>query len=373
MNAQKRITWLDMAKGVGIVLMVAGHLIGALQTIDNKPYFSPVYQFIASFHMPLFFIISGILLRITKEEEKDIRLILYRKAKTLLLPYASFSLMYFVINICTCIFYPDLLRFSELWKYFIYSVTFRGVSVLWFLPALFLGETLFLWCRKKTDDAGLLLLFTVTGFCICFFSPVLHWEGWEANLALMAMGSLLHTLARGILACTFLLIGYQSARLLTAKEKPSPLFLLLGAAMLGADGVLCFLNGSVDLNYMVFNNFFLYMLCACLGSFGVILVCKNMYQSWLLIFYGVNSLVIMATHMEFKVMFHTIRFSYWLNQYVTRAKEWVLYLTMALMITFIEAGILYVFNHWLYFLIGKKKPENQKDKRMKKSEEEGAI
>ena len=92
MNAQKRITWLDMAKGVGIVLMVAGHLIGALQTIDNKPYFSPVYQFIASFHMPLFFIISGILLRITKEEEKDIRLILYRKAKTLLLPYASFSL-----------------------------------------------------------------------------------------------------------------------------------------------------------------------------------------------------------------------------------------------------------------------------------------
>ena len=65
MNAQKRITWLDMAKGVGIVLMVAGHLIGALQTIDNKPYFSPVYQFIASFHMPLFFIFSGILFRIT--------------------------------------------------------------------------------------------------------------------------------------------------------------------------------------------------------------------------------------------------------------------------------------------------------------------
>lgn len=373
MNAQKRITWLDMAKGAGIVLMVAGHLIGALQTIDNKPYFSPAYQFIASFHMPLFFIISGILLRITKEEEKEMRLILYRKAKTLLLPYASFSLIYFAINVCTCIFYPDLLQFSQLWKYFIYSITFRGVSVLWFLPALFLGETLFLWRRKQTDDAGLILLFTITGFFMFFFSPLLHWEGWETNLALMTVGSLLHTLARGLLSCTFLLAGYQAARLLTAKEKKSPLFLLLGAAMLAAGGVLCFGNGSVDLNYMVFNNFLLYMLCACLGSFGVILICKNVYPSRLLIFYGVNSLVIMATHMEFKVMFHTIRFSYWLNQYVTRAKEWVLYITMALMITLMEAGIVYVFNHWLYFLIGKKRPENQTDKRLKKIEEEGAI
>ena len=59
MNQKKRITYLDMAKGVGIILMIAGHLIGSLQAIDNKPYFSSVYQFIASFHMPLFFLISG--------------------------------------------------------------------------------------------------------------------------------------------------------------------------------------------------------------------------------------------------------------------------------------------------------------------------
>ena len=39
MNQKKRITYLDMAKGVGIVLMVAGHLIGSVQTIDYKSYF----------------------------------------------------------------------------------------------------------------------------------------------------------------------------------------------------------------------------------------------------------------------------------------------------------------------------------------------
>lgn len=391
MNQKKRITYLDMAKGVGIILMIAGHLIGSLQAIDNKPYFSSVYQFIASFHMPLFFIISGILLRITEEEKKDMKQILCRKARTLLLPYASFSLIYFVINVWTCIFYPELLQFSQLWKFFIYSVTFRGVSVMWFLPALFIGEICFLWCRKRLDDGQLALLFGIGGFLIMFFSPLLQWEGWEINLAMMTIGSLIHMAARGLFSAVFLLIGYFAAQFLQHGEETaaegksvkkcfcllgrdvtvSPLSeLILGIILLTADGFLCFLNGSVDLNYMVFDNFILYIVCACAGSFGVILICKNMYQSRLLLFYGMNSLVIMATHMEFKVMMHTIRISYWLNQFVTRAKEWVLFLTMAFLITLMEAGIVFVYNHYLYFLIGRSRPP--KKVREKNAKEEAA-
>ena len=359
MNSKNRITYLDMAKGAGIILMITGHLTGSLQAIDFKPYFSPLYQFIASFHMPLFFIISGILLRLTGEEEKEMGLIVLRKAWTLLLPYASFSLIYFTINICTCLFQPDLLQFSDLWRFFIYSVTLRGVSVLWFLPALFLGEILFLWCRKRMDKQALITLFCVTGLLVFFFSPLFGSSVWEESLLLMAAGALLHALARGLLACSFLLVGYLAAEAVTAGEKRSFAGFLLGAAMLVATGFLGSLNGSVDLNYMVFGNYFLYMVCACLGSFGVILVCKHIPPSRLLLFYGCNSLVIMATHMEFKVMLHTIRFSYWLNQYVTRAKEWVLYATMAVFMTVVLMGIVWLFDHWLYFLIGKRRPERR--------------
>ena len=250
-----------------------------------------------------------------------------------------------------------------LFRSLIYSVTLRGVSVLWFLPALFLGEVVFLWVRKRMGPGRMTVLFSVTGFLIFFFSPVLGWEGWESNLALMTVGAVLLTLARGLLSCTFLLTGYLAAGLVTAGEKKSAAGFLLGAVMLAADIILCPVNGSVDLNYMVFQNFLLYLFCACLGSFGVILLCKNVYQSKLLLFYGTNSLVIMATHMEFKVMLHTIRFSYWLNQYVTRAKEWVLYATMAVCITVLEAGIIYLFRHVLYFLIGKEKPQAGGEKR----------
>ena len=127
--------------------------------------------------------------------------------------------------------------------------------------------------------------------------------------------------------------------------------------MLAGCIVLFFQNDTVDFNYMLFNNVPLYVICACLGSFGVILLCKNFYQSRIMIFFGANSLVLMATHMEFFVTLYAIRLSYWINTFVTRAKEYVLFFTMAVIIMVAEAGIIYIYNHYLYFLIGKKKPK----------------
>ncbi len=365
MSEKKRIDGLDMAKGVGIILMVAGHLVGSLQTIDNKSWFSPFYQFVASFHMPLFFILSGIVLAVTGEEEKPMKTVVCRKARTLLLPYASFSLIYMVINLCTCILHPELLSFSDLWKYLIYSVTFRGISVLWFLPTLFFGELFFIWCRRRLPDARSALVFLAAGFLTMFFSPLFRWEGWEENLALMAVGALMQTAARSLLVSIFLLAGSYAALLFRDREKRSFWGLLSGAALLAACAFLCFQNGAVDLNYMVFDNFILYVLCACCGSFGVILLCKNLRRSRLLTFLGIHSLVIMATHMEFKVMYYAIRFSYWLNRYVTRVKVWILFLTMALFILLAEAGIVWLYDRYLYFLLGKKAPAATKEGRIK--------
>jgi len=46
----KRIEWLDVLKGIGIFFVVAGHFYKS----DD-----PVLVYIYSFHMPLFFFISG--------------------------------------------------------------------------------------------------------------------------------------------------------------------------------------------------------------------------------------------------------------------------------------------------------------------------
>lgn len=47
----KRLDWIDIAKGIAIILVIVGH------TVPNP---SPLRHAIFSFHMPVFFILAGI-------------------------------------------------------------------------------------------------------------------------------------------------------------------------------------------------------------------------------------------------------------------------------------------------------------------------
>lgn len=79
---EKRILWIDYSKAIGIFLVILGHIKIA-----------PEYkQFIFSFHMPLFFIISGFL-----EKNKSIKESIIAGIKTLLIPYLIMYLLSFIL------------------------------------------------------------------------------------------------------------------------------------------------------------------------------------------------------------------------------------------------------------------------------------
>lgn len=60
--SKTRINWLDIAKGISIISVIIGHTL----TNDN------IYSLIYSFHMPIFFILTGYTLKnITKEKLKE--------------------------------------------------------------------------------------------------------------------------------------------------------------------------------------------------------------------------------------------------------------------------------------------------------------
>ena len=86
----KRLGYLDMAKGIGIILVVAGHS----GLVAEK-----LLTWLASFHMPLFFMVSGMLFFHKREEEKSLLKTIQKKAKGILLPYLYFSIIYILINI----------------------------------------------------------------------------------------------------------------------------------------------------------------------------------------------------------------------------------------------------------------------------------
>lgn len=51
MNATKRLEYIDFLKAVGILAVIWGHIYTRNDAI---------YQFVYSFHVPLFFVLSGV-------------------------------------------------------------------------------------------------------------------------------------------------------------------------------------------------------------------------------------------------------------------------------------------------------------------------
>lgn len=80
---QRRITYIDCAKGIGILLVVVGH---HLQDSEG------VIQWIHSFHMPLFFIITGYLLA-QQNRQTSVKAAIISGAKKLMYPYYAFGIL----------------------------------------------------------------------------------------------------------------------------------------------------------------------------------------------------------------------------------------------------------------------------------------
>lgn len=112
---KKRLRWLDVAKGITIILMVLGH--------TSIPW--RVSNFIFAFHMPLFFIASGWCTNWTKENYGAFVL---KKLRTLGIPFLVYS--------AAVIFIAGLTEYHEIgWR----SVMTKGWDgyALWFVPVLF--------------------------------------------------------------------------------------------------------------------------------------------------------------------------------------------------------------------------------------------
>ena len=85
----KHIILIDVAKFIGIFLVIVGHSIVSLR-FNSQKLFTYLWQFIYLFHMPLFFIISGYLY---KPNSKSV---LYKKIfNCLLKPYYIYQFIYF--------------------------------------------------------------------------------------------------------------------------------------------------------------------------------------------------------------------------------------------------------------------------------------
>lgn len=343
----KRLGYLDMAKGIGIILVVAGHS-GLVS--EN------LLTWLASFHMPLFFIISGMLLLHKKEEDKNYGESIKKKAKGILLPYLYFSIIYMVINVLYIFRHPELFTWDIILTNVLETTSLYGISVLWFLPALFLGEAVFLFLRKHTSHPVTILVSIALGALAIWLKGIYNASfPMEADRVVTWLGYLLQAMMRVGVAVLFLAIGYYTYALMQ-KRSLSRLTSAIAAVVLFAVNIcLAFFNGRVDLHFLVFNNPFVYMLAAFSGTMAVILLCKALPEWKGLTFLGENSLVIMATHLDCQVMICAIRVGMFVSGLSPRAKDYIYIVVTALALLIAEVIIILVINRFFPFLLGKKR------------------
>lgn len=133
---KERITYLDSLKGILIILVMVGH--------SNPPSF--IYSFIYAFHMPAFFMLSGMFVKPLQTGETKAMILKY--AKAYLKPYY----IVFVIVLLTTPIHLYLNDKSFTISLFVkrtmvYLLGYMGPT--WFLFALFFALIVYRLLAKK--------------------------------------------------------------------------------------------------------------------------------------------------------------------------------------------------------------------------------
>ncbi|MBQ7544140.1 MAG: acyltransferase [Synergistaceae bacterium] len=230
-------------------------------------------HFIHAFHMPMFFIVSGMFFepsykRFCGTSANPCSSFLKRKAQTLLIPYVCFGSLHYALwalrHWRTVNYLSPLLHLMSVNTY---ALPYAGA--LWFLTALFLTEAayciIFRCVRSEYIRHAVIILLTLAGHAAYYFCPVtLPFAGGAAlvGLGLYHIGAMLR----------------QHSRLFTLSLGKT---LALGTVT----GALIFLNGYVNVRIGVYGFvplFYVNVLLSCIVGMSLAEILHRTFQGTLI-------------------------------------------------------------------------------------------
>ena len=149
----KRVEWIDYAKGIGIVLVVYGHVIigvsnsGVVEaaTTNLQLFTKSSLDFLYCFHMALFFFISGLFVDgRANNSTNDFKNFFWKKVKTIAYPYLVWSII-------QGLFYALMSPYTNT-KFNILDLPLRIIFIpiaqFWFLYILFAYHIIFVLLKR---------------------------------------------------------------------------------------------------------------------------------------------------------------------------------------------------------------------------------
>ena len=279
----RRLDYIDTAKGIGIIMVVINHhLLGA----------EFVNSWISSFHMPLFFMITGYLYGFRNDFSKPNRTFLIQKMKGLLFPYFTLSLVVIIWNVLFYhVLFPSLTPENTVLETFLLTVSTYGYHALWFVPCLFYSSVIFFLLRKYRIHHLILIL--LAAFLVVF-----------SIIPQAAVFSFypIRFFVRIIIGLIFIYLGYLSFGLLSKMSRIGEVALLLITGLvfvLSLAGYYLFpdIFPLINIGVCRISAPVLYLFLA-LSNVTFILLLSKFISNPVLNFFGRNSIIIMAFHMD---------------------------------------------------------------------------
>jgi fucose 4-O-acetylase-like acetyltransferase len=185
---QQRIAWVDVARGIGITLVVVGHVLRGLITASILAPSATsrfVDDWIYSFHMPLFFFLSGLFGPRTIDLASGP--FLSRLFRTIAYPYFLWSLLQTSTQIVLSRYTNQPADFGDLLQ-----IGWKPVMQFWFLYALFVIFLAAHLLRRIGLSYRAIAWSSVAIFCLSRWISLGSWGvAYEAvyNLPFFALGA----------------------------------------------------------------------------------------------------------------------------------------------------------------------------------------
>ena len=164
-----RFDEIDICRGIGIVLVVLGHALR--QTESAALPVRLLISIIYSFHMPLFFCLSGFvamrILRLASRAERGAFIL--ERARRLLIPYAVMSLLYLPLKLWMNRYAIKPYALSDSWRILIGD---SPNTAVWFLYILFLCSAAAVLVVRETN----MHLVLAASFLISGSAYALGWQ-----------------------------------------------------------------------------------------------------------------------------------------------------------------------------------------------------
>lgn len=322
----KRENYLDVAKGITLFLVVLGHLVSFRGT---------AYTWIFSFHMMLFFFVSGYEFNAKKYGDYRFSAYLDKKVKSLLIPFAAAAAIGLVLSYIIPGWRIADMNITYTLLYLAQPATLH-VGQIWFLLGLFWAEIFFFYLYKK-------LFSKVSIPTVIFVLILISVIGFNINkVTFMQYARLPWKLDSAVTALVFYTVGFYTKetgilnKLFSRKLLSAVVMLLTG--FLGFY-IAKYKNGYVNICDCQFGNYFYFYISAFCGIVFILLLSRFLSKSRVLQYYGRNTLWMFILHIFLLSLSVSVLNAVTKTQYVRSANIPFAYCLVLAVLTYLALGL----------------------------------